>query len=517
MAQDGAAAEDLRTGGSDASNLKHRSISAVLWGTVGAFMRIGLQIVAQIVLARILGPEQFGLFAMGLVVIFFSSFFADVGLAYGLIQRKVVSDEDIRFVFTWQMVLGLLITVVLFVAAPAIARFYDDQRLVDVVQWLSLTCVIGALGSAASTLLRRELDFKTLNLAAAISYAVGFLVVGIPMALLGFGVESLIAAFLTQMFIQALICFLKRRHPVRPLFWQPAAMELIRFGGTVFATNLVNWVMNSVDRLVVGRTMSMTSAGLYSTVHNFISAPTIQALSLLQSVLYSASARVQDSTEKLQSGLRTMSGIVGLAVMPVFFTVAVVAPTFMHAVYGHKWVGGEVVLAPLAVAMPALLLMGMATPILWTSGNTTKEFRIQIPIAIVWLVVLVAVSHLGSLALLSWAVCGLFYLRAGVIVQATLNAIGMRPIEWLSLLRPGLVVSAGVMLAAWLTDHGLASVVPIDLLRLLIVVAVSGVAFVAMLRAVRGLLSGEVLELFVRLSDRVPAGKGRRVVALLFA
>lgn len=503
--------------GRDAANLKQRSISAVLWGTLGAFMRIGLQIVSQILLARILGPEQFGLFAMGLVVIFFSSFFADVGLAYGLIQRKVVSDEDIRFVFTWQMLLGVLITAVLYFSAPAIARFYDDLRLIEVVQWLSLTCVIGALGSAASTLLRRELDFKTLNLAAAISYAVGFLLVGIPMALFGFGVESLIAAFLTQMFVQSLICFLKRRHPVKPLLWQPAAIELIRFGGTVFATNLVNWVMNSVDRLVVGRAMSMTAAGLYSTVYNFISAPTIQALSLLQSVLYSASARVQDSTEKLRSGLRTMSGIVGLAVMPVFFTVAVVAETFMHAVYGQKWVGGDVVLAPLSVAMPALLLMGMSTPILWTSGNTTKEFKLQIPIAIVWMAVLVTVARFGSLGLLSWSVCALFYLRAGVIVQATLKAIGMKAGEWLLLLVPGLIVSGGVMLAAWVADRGLATIVPIDLVRLLIIVAVSAVAFVGMLRQVRGRLSAEVLELFVRLADRLPAGRGRKLVAILFA
>lgn len=499
----------------DDANLRQRSITAVLWGAVGAFMRVGLQIVSQIVLARIIGPEQFGLFAMGLVVVFFSVFFSDAGLAYGLIQRKNVTDEDVRFVFTWQVLLGLVIAATLIASAGAIAQFYDDPRLVPIVRWLSLTCVVGALGSTASVLLRKRLDFKTLNLAAASSYAVGFLGFGIPMALLGYGVEALITAFLVQASVQALICFVRARHAVRPLFWQPASLELIRFGGTVFVTNLINWVMSSVDRLVVGRTMNMTSAGLYATVHNFISAPTIQALSLLQSVLYSASARVQDSNAKLQSGFRAMSGIVGLLMMPVFFTVAVVAGTFMHAVYGSKWVGGEVVLAPLAVAMPAMLLMGLSTPILWTSGNTATEFKLQIPIAILWVGVLYAVSHLDSLAILSWSVCGLFYVRAAVIVGATMRAIGLRASTLARLLAPGLGVAAGVMAAAFAVDRGLADAVPADPLRLLLVVAVSGVAMMAMLRLARPWIPVDVLDLLRRLADRVPGSPARRLVGAI--
>ena len=136
----------------------------MLWGALGAVLRAFLQIVSQVILARLLGPEQFGLFALALVVVFFSAFFADVGLAYGLIQRKVVHDDDIRFVFTWQVVLGAVITVALFALAPWIASFYADQRLVPVVQWLSLTPLIGALGSTSSTLLRKDLNFESLNL-----------------------------------------------------------------------------------------------------------------------------------------------------------------------------------------------------------------------------------------------------------------------------------------------------------------------------------------------------------------
>ncbi len=498
-------------------DLKHRSISAVLWGALGAFLRAGLQIVSQVVLARLLGPEQFGLFALALVVVFFSTFFADIGLAYGLIQRKVVKDEDIRFVFTWQVLLGTAITALLFFLAPLVATFYDDPRLVPVMRWLSLTPLIGALGATASVLLRKDLNFKSINLANVVSYAVGFLAFGIPMALLGFGVEALIAAFLVQAGVQALYQVVARPHPKRPMFWQPSAKELLNFGGTVLATNVINWVMSSVDRVVVGRVMSMTEAGLYSTVHNFISGPTVTVLSLLQSVLYSASARVQDNQQSLRAAFRTMFGIVGLAIVPVFFTVAVVASTFMHAVYGERWIGGEVVLAPLALAMPAFLLMGLSTPILWTAGKVRQEFQLQIPIAIVWTAVLLAVSRQESLALLSWSVCALYYLRAGVIIIATIRAVELRVVEMATVLAPGVLVAALVMAAAAATDRGLADVLANPVLRLAAVIGVSAVTFTVMLKAIRPLLQTDVHAFLLRLAERVPTRLGRRFAHRLFA
>ena len=498
-----------------AEDLKHRSISAVLWGALGAFLRAFLQVFAQIILARLLGPEQFGVFALALVVVFFSSFFADVGLAYGLIQRKVVRDEDIRFVFTWQAILGTVTSLLVFFSAPHVAAFYGEGRLVDVVRWLSVSCFIGAIGSTAATLLRKDLNFRAINLATVISYAIGFLLVGVPMAVFGFGVESLVAAFLVQMAVQTGYQMIARPHPKRPLLWQPASRELLGFGGTVLLTNLINWIMNSIDRVVVGRMMTITAAGLYSTVSNFISGPTITVLAMLQSVLYSASARVQDNARSLRTGLRTMFGIIGVVFIPVFFTIAVVAATFMRAVYGERWVGGEVVLTPLALAMPAVLMMGLSTPILWTSGNVKQEFRLQIPIAILWTVVLIVVSRSESLAVLSWSIFALYYVRAAVIVGATIRAVRLPVTEVLDLLAPGLIVASGVMAVAVGVDRGLASMFPDAAVRLLAIVAASAMALIVMVRLVRGLLPGEVIDLVIRLADRLPR-IARRLVRRLF-
>jgi len=497
-----------------ATDISHRSVSAALWGILGTLFRIVLQIGAQVALARILGPEQFGLFAVALVVVAFSSFFADVGLAYGLIQRQPLSDDDVRFVFTWQLVLGTVVSVLLLASVPYAVSFYGDPRLGTVLSWLSVSCLINAFGATSNALLRRAMDFRSVHIAAVVSYAVGFFGFGIPMALAGFGVESLIAAYLVQSTLAAAMTFARARHPVRPLFGHADARGILGFGAAVLGTNLINWVMTSLDRIVVGRMMSFTAAGLYSTMHNFITAPTVQALSVLQGVLYSASSSVQSSRLKLHRGFRTMFGAVGLFVAPVFFAVAAVAETFIAVLYGTKWTGGGVVLAPLAIAMPAFLLMGMAVPALWASGNTNRELKLQIPIALVWAVVLVTVASSRSLAALGWAVCALYYVRAAVIIVATCRVVRL-PVRMLpSLLAAAAWVTLAVALVAWGIDRGLAAMVPSPPARLALVVVACALAMAVSLRAVRGSIRPEVADLIGRIVLRLPA-PARRVARLV--
>ena len=111
------------------AGLGARSISAFLWGGGGAFLRLFMQMAAQIVLARLLGPEQYGLFAISVVVMSFSAFFSDIGMAYGLIQRKTLDDSHVRFVFGWQLVLGVAVAGLLALLAQPLAEFFREPRL----------------------------------------------------------------------------------------------------------------------------------------------------------------------------------------------------------------------------------------------------------------------------------------------------------------------------------------------------------------------------------------------------
>lgn len=501
--------------GSDRDGLARRSITAILWGAGGSVLRILLQIVSQIVLARILGPELYGVFAVALVLVLLSGLFADVGLAYGLIQKRTVSEADIRFVFTWQALLGLVVSTALWLGAPSIARIYGDPRVAPVVAMLAPSCLIGCMAATSGALLRRELDFRTLNIAAVLSYAAGYLLVAIPLALAGAGVVALVAGFLVQAVVTTVIQYAGRRHPIRPLLWHDGSPAILSFGVTVLATNLINWAMSGVDRVIAGSAIGATAAGLYATAYNLVSTPSLTMLSLLQSVFYSASAKVQDDRRQLARGLRTLFGAVLLLAAPVFVGVAAAADTIFMALYGARWTGGGAILAPLALAMPAQILMGLATPVLWASGSIRRELELQIPIAIVWVGALWLVAQWGSLPALGWMVLGLFLVRAGVLAGATLHAIAMPARDLVESCRPGLWVSLGVGVACLATDRLLVATLGQGLLLLLADILASAIAMLAGLRLLGPRLDPDIHRLLGSLASTAPGTSGHRLLAVM--
>ena len=161
-------------------------------------LRLLLQLGAQIVLARLLGPQQHGLFAIGAIVFGFSGFFADIGLAYGLIQKPDVSDRDLRFVFTWQWLLGGAVTAGVYFGAGSLAAFFGEPRAAPVLQLLSPLCLLNALAAPSLNLLKRDLDFKRVQIAQGLSTALGYWVLGIPLALMGAQVWALVVAWTVQ-------------------------------------------------------------------------------------------------------------------------------------------------------------------------------------------------------------------------------------------------------------------------------------------------------------------------------
>lgn len=491
-------------------DLKHRSVSAALWGAGGTVLRILLQIVSQIIMARLLGPEQFGLFATALVVLFMTSLFADAGLAYGIVQQPTVTSGNIRFIFTWQMVISTLIAIALFWGAPSVAAAFADDRLAPLIQMLAVASIIAAAGGVSGALLRRQLDFRTLNIAAVVSYAIAFFGVGIPMALAGFKVVALITAFLLQGFIQTAMYYRQVHHPVKPLFWDKDGPSIISFGANVFATNVVNFLMSSLDRTIVSALLGVTAAGLYATMQNLINVPAQTALGALQPVFYSASSRMQGNLAQLRQAYRAMLSAVFLFSTPVFVAVALVSHTFILALYGNKWEGGDTVLTPLALAVPALLLMGLSTPVLWTAGFPRREFLVQVPLLFVWVAVCYAAAKFGGLSAVSWSVLGMYVLRAAAIMGLTMSAVKMPVRELFGLLVPGIVVAGIVGGIAALAEYAAKQLPIAPQAQLAFIVIACGAAMVIALRMVRPLMSHDLKRLLAVAAARVPAGNARQ-------
>ena len=488
-----------------------RSIAAVLWGTGGAALRLILQVGAQIALARMLGPTEYGIFAIGATVIGFSAFFSEIGLAYGLIQKTTVGPLDVRFVFTWQVVLGIAVTAVIFGGSYELASFFGEPRSVSVIQALSMLCLLNALSAPAMNLLKRDLNFKTLQIIQLVSYAVGYLLVAIPLALAGAQVWSLVAAWLVQALISAGMLYAATRHPLKPLFWYVDARRQSNYGGAVFLTNLVNWAIGNIDRIIIARAFGSRDIGLYATTYNLLYNPTATLLGIVQQVFFSASSRIADEQSRILQGYKALVAAMALLILPVFAVVAAVPQTFIEALYGAKWHDAAALCRPLALVMPMFLLFGLTTPLLWTSGRAAKEFQIQLPVALLWLAVCALAATLSAVVV-AWAVLALYSLRCAVVVGVATRSMGLLGADFWRCARGGLMVSVAMAASLVLADHLLQGLAAWQRLGLHMLLGTA--VWLCLLRLLPALVAPELSVLFDRILILMPRHWARALAFL---
>jgi lipopolysaccharide exporter len=485
------------------NDLGARSLTAVLWGSGGAVTRILLQFGSQVILARILGPEQYGLFAIGAIVVSFSNFFADVGFAYGLIQKKTVESFDLRFVTTWQFIIGSLVTLAVALASNQIAQFFGDNRASNVVQMLAIICLINAMAAPSLNMLKRGLDFKRIQIAQLLAYIIGYIAVGIPMAIYGWQVWAMVAAWMVQSVVMLLAMYAFIRHPVKPLFWYNEGASMARYGATVLATNLINWLINNIDRVIVGRVFSSKDIGMYVTSYNMLYNPTTSLLGILQPVFFSASSRLIEDKGRIATGYKSLVGCVALFVLPAFVGLSVVSHTFALALYGEAWRSLGDTLRPLALAMPLFLLWGLTTPLLWTAGDAAREFKSQLPLAIVWIGAAWLAAQV-SLGAVGWAVFGLFLCRFVVILRSAVALLNLNVAFLWAAARGGVALSIGCGLVLAIADQTLQAMHLVAWPRLVINVVLGGATMLASLRFIPGLIGSDVAPVIQKIAMRAP-------------
>jgi len=421
------------------TDINKQSVSAVKWSAVGSIAQYGLSLGAQIVLARILGPENYGLFAMGTIVLTFSSFFSNFGFAWGLIQIQDLIEEDIRFVFTWQLIAGVMIATGLYLLSPFVADYFNELRVAPIVRWLSLACVFSAITAPASNLLRRNLDFRWINIIQIISYSIGYLGVGIPLAYQGAGVWSLVAAWLTQSFIMLVMTFIRHPHSIKPLFWYSRAKIMSGVGLTVFVTNLCNWLLNNMDRIFLGRFLDSHAVGLYTVGYNLSNTPNNLLIGAFQPAFLTAGARLQSEPDRLRRAYLPVIATVWILIAPLFVLFAMIARNLVGFLYGSAWESSAMVLAILALSMPAYITWAMSTPILWNTGRKHFESLLQLPILAIAGYVFYSFANRG-IVMVALIAGGFFFIRAVVITTAACRRLNISALELLPLAIRGIIM-----------------------------------------------------------------------------
>jgi lipopolysaccharide exporter len=397
---------------------------AMKWSVATTLVRFALQLASQIALARLLGPDVYGVYGIGMIVLTFVGFLSGVSFSWNLMLLPTLADEDVRLSFTWQVLIGVACGMAMWLAAPWIAHFFGDTRVAGMVQLLAIASALTAASSTATCLLQRELDFRSLGLIQIGSYAVGYLVVGVSLALLGYGAVSLGVAAVVQAAVVLVATCTVRRHPMRPLL-RHAGSDTLATGRIVFFTNVVNWCLNNLDRVVIGRLLNTHAVGVYNLAYNVASIPNTLLVGALQPTLLSSGARMQDDPARLGEGWsRALAAVLVLAT-PIAVSAALLSRDLVAFVYGPAWGDAGWVLGALFLCVPAWACWGISTPVLWNAQRKSSEFLLQLPVLAIAAAAWIWAAH-GGVRYVAAASVLVLFTRAVVMVTAVVRRLRLR-------------------------------------------------------------------------------------------
>jgi O-antigen/teichoic acid export membrane protein len=390
------------------ASLSQRTFAAFGWQFVTAFSKIVLRLSVLVVLARLLPVKAFGLITQSLMVIGLAGMVLEIGLSPALIQRKDLTDIHIRVGFTLSVVGGLLMTLGMWVGAPIAARIFESDEIVSLIRLLSFTFLFTSLGSTATALLQRRLNFRAFFWVETVSFVLGYTAVGLLLGLLGYGVWSLAWAGVAQTLLSAILAFAISPHPIRPSFAIDEAKHLLRFGVGMSLARVMNYSANNGDYFVVGRWLGAQSLGLYSRAYQLMTLPVSEFSSIISRVLFPAYAEVQNEPERLRRAFLRSVSLTAMVVLPLLVGMAIAAPEIIRGIFGPKWTD--------AIGAFQILCFGGFFRAMYNQGDALARARGAV-YAQLWRHALYAITvFIGSVAGSRWGIEGVAVSVVGALL-----------------------------------------------------------------------------------------------------
>lgn len=467
---------------SERGELFSRTVTGATWSGVGRLAAQGIEFAAALVLARLLGPDVFGLVAMILVVVRFADIFADLGMGAALVQRPTVGPGEWRTALALNVGLGAVFAAIAVAAAPLVADLFGRPELTQLVRYVSVYFVVRAAALVGQAWLLRRLHLRGLAAAEVVAAVLGG-AVGIATAVVTRSAVAIVVQVLVQAGVLALWLAPVTARAVRGgRASSGAARELWRFGRGVTGFSLVNYLARNADDVLIGRYAGASALGLYDRAYSLMLLPIGQITRVLERVMFPALSRLAHDPPRLVSAYVRGAGVVALITFPLFALGAVLADHIVLVLLGPDWLPAGQIFRVLALAGFWQSVAATTGWLFQATGQTDRMFR--------WALVSTGVTLVAFVAGLPWGALGVAvaYTLRGVVlmywsIEVPGRAVGLRFTAFVRALRSTLLASLVAAAAALVTVLVLEGAAPTVVL---VVAAAAGmVAYVAVLVVAR--------------------------------
>lgn len=292
--------------------------------------------VVSIILARILGPEAYGTIALITVFTTILQVFVDSGLGNALIQKKDADDIDFSTVFYTNIVFCLILYLLMFLCAPLIAKFYNKLELIPLIRVLSLTIVISGVKNVQQAYVSKNLIFKKFFFATLVG-TIGAAILGIWMALNGYGVWSLVAQQLFNLTVDTImLCITVKWRPIKAYSFEKLK-KLFSYGSKLLASSVLDTVYNNIRQLVIGKLYSSSDLAFFNKAKQFPNLIVNNINSSIDSVLLPTMSKEQDDKERVKLMTRRAIKTSVFIMAPLMMGLAFTSNNVIKILLTDKW------------------------------------------------------------------------------------------------------------------------------------------------------------------------------------
>ena len=356
-----------------ASNLKQQLFSGVFYTALAKYSGIVISLVVAGVLARLLTPDDFGIVAIATVIIAFFGIFTDMGISPAIVQNKALTEKDLSDIFSFTLWMGAGLSVLFFAASWPIAAYYESPILRTLCQLLCVNLFFASATIVPNALFFKNKEFKFIALRSfAVQVASG--TAAVIAALNGAGLYALIISPILSSILLFIIS-LKRypQHPAMTLGWG-ALRKIFSYSAYQFLFNVINYFSRNLDKLLIGKYMSMSDLGYYEKSYRLMMLPLQNITQVITPVMHPIFSDFQNDKAKLATSYERILRFLAFIGLPLSVLLFFTAEEVTLIIFGVQWLPSVPVFRLLSLSVGIQIILSSSGSIFQAAGDTRSLF-----------------------------------------------------------------------------------------------------------------------------------------------
>lgn len=384
------------------SSIKQELVRGVLWSAVEKYSGLVVSIVVSMILARLLSPAEYGVVAIATIIITFLQMFCTMGIGPAIIQKDL-SVEALNSIFTFSLLLGAGLTILLFSCSWNIATFYSNSQLIPVCQILSLQLFFASLNMVPNALMAKNKRFKEIaKRTLLLQVSSGF--ISVIAAWQNAGVYALL---ISPIFTSIGIFFWNRMYykvKIDKKFNMEPIKQIFSYSSYQFLFEFANYFSRNMDKLIIGRMLNVDALGIYEKSYRLMQLPLQNVSSVINPVMQPVLRTLQNDRKSLAGKYEQIIRLVATISFPVGVICADMSKEIISVFYGGNWGMAIPIFSILSLSLPLQMIQSTSGSIFLICNNTRMQFWLGLRNTITTMVgFLIAAVWFHTLEAMAWA------------------------------------------------------------------------------------------------------------------